>query len=72
MKKLSMFTVIKPNSTLSSGPVEQTGYTESAEVGGVGGPQTYRTRKSVVGSFRLDFIPLTEGIILDVCYEMWE
>jgi hypothetical protein len=28
--------------------------------------------KSLVGFFRLDFILLTERIILDVCYEMWE
>ena len=25
-----------------------------------------------VGFFRLDLILLTEGIILDVCYEIWE
>jgi hypothetical protein len=35
-------------------------------------PLTYRPLKSLVGFLRLDFIFLTEGIILDVCYEMWE
>jgi hypothetical protein len=39
---------------------------------GTGVGQTYRTLTSVVGFFRLDFIPLTEGIILDAYYEMWE
>jgi len=57
MKKLPLFTVIKLNSTLSSGPVGQTGYTESVALG---------------GGFQTGFHLQTEGIIVDVCYEMWE
>jgi hypothetical protein len=36
------------------------------------GPQTQRILKSVVGSFSLYSAPLTEGSILDPCYEIWE
>ena len=30
-----------------------------------------QNNKFVVGSFGLDSVPLTEGSILEPCYEMW-
>jgi len=33
--------------------------------------ETYRILKFVVGSFGPDSVPLTEGSILEPCYEMW-
>ena len=37
-----------------------------------GSPETYRALKFVVGSVRLYSIILTEGSIVDPCYETWE
>jgi hypothetical protein len=41
-------------------------------VGGVGVVvhQTYETLKFIVGAFRLDSVLLTEGTVLDPCYEI--
>ena len=37
-----------------------------------GTPQTYKTPKLIVSSFKPDFVLLAQGGILNLPYEMWE
>jgi hypothetical protein len=48
-------------------PLQNPQHKEALWVGG--GGQTYRKLEFVVGSFRLDFIPLKEGSTLDPSYD---